>query len=115
MKSSLLKPLILLGLFALSVSSSFGQVSGWRGPDRTGIYPETGLLKSWPAAGPTLLWEVSGFGKGYSSATVTNDAVYITGIHGDKDVLTAYTTDGKKKWELPYGNMSKVGSAPESR
>jgi outer membrane protein assembly factor BamB len=115
MKSSLLKPLILLGIIALSVNASYGQISGWRGPDRTGIYPETGLLKSWPAAGPTLLWEVTGFGKGYSSATVTSDAVYITGIQGDKDVLTAYTQDGKKKWELPYGNMSKVGSAPESR
>jgi len=47
--------------------------------------------------------------------TVTNDAVYITGIRGDKDVLTAFTQDGKKKWDLEYGSMSKVDSRPESR
>lgn len=94
---------------------SFGQETGWRGPGRTGIYNETGLLKSWPANGPALLWEATGIGMGYSSTTVTNDAIYITGIRGDKDVLTAFTQDGKKKWDVEYGTMSKVGSSPESR
>ena len=28
----------------------------WRGPDRNGISPETGLLKTWPKAGPPLAW-----------------------------------------------------------
>jgi len=92
-----------------------GQEIGWRGPGRTGIYNETGLLKSWPASGPSLLWEATGIGLGYSSATVTDDAIYITGISGDKDKLTAFTQDGKKKWEVEYGTMSKVNSAPESR
>jgi len=93
----------------------YGQEIGWRGPGRTGIYNETGLLKSWPASGPSLLWEATGIGLGYSSATVTDDAIYITGIRGDKDKLTAFTQDGKKKWEVEYGTMSKVNSAPESR
>ncbi len=52
---------------------------------------------------------------GYSSATVAKDAIYITGIRGDKDVLTAFTQDGKKKWDVEYGTMSKVQSSPESR
>jgi outer membrane protein assembly factor BamB len=52
---------------------------------------------------------------GYSSTTVTNDAIYITGIRGDKDVLTAFTQDGKKMWDVEYGTMSKVQSSPESR
>ena len=30
----------------------------WRGVERDGISPETGLLKSWPAGGPPLLWKV---------------------------------------------------------
>lgn len=115
MKSSLIKSLILSVLITVAINASYAQVSGWHGPDRTGIYNETGLLKEWPANGPTLLWEVSGFGKGYSSATVTNDAVYITGIYVDKDVLTAYTLDGKKKWDVEYGIMSKAGNSPESR
>jgi outer membrane protein assembly factor BamB len=52
---------------------------------------------------------------GYSSATVTNGDIYITGIRGDKDVLTAFTQDGKKKWDVEYGTMSKVQNSPESR
>ncbi len=115
MKNSLIKSIILSVLITVTVSASYGQVSGWRGPDRTGIYNETGLLKEWPAAGPALLWEVTGIGKGYSSATVTKDAVYITGSKGEKDVLTAFDQKGKKLWEAEYGNMTPKVSMPESR
>jgi outer membrane protein assembly factor BamB len=115
MKNSFLIRILSLTILTFILNVANGQQIGWRGPGRTGIYNETGLMKEWPATGPTLLWEVTGFGKGYSSATVTSDAVYITGIHGDKDVLTAYTQDGKKKWEVEYGNMSKAGNSPESR
>jgi hypothetical protein len=114
MKSNLIKFFMAIVLVAI-VSNSFGQEYGWRGPGRSGIYNETGLLKSWPAAGPKLIWEAEGIGMGYSSATVTNDAIYITGVRGDKDMLTAFTQDGKKKWDVEYGTMSKVNSYPESR
>lgn len=107
--------IVLIIVLAAVSGISFGQQFGWRGPGRTGIYTETGLLKVWPEGGPALIWEANGIGMGYSSATVTNDAIYITGIRGDKDVLTAFTQDGKKKWDVEYGNMSKVGSSPESR
>jgi outer membrane protein assembly factor BamB len=94
---------------------SIGQEHGWRGPGRTGIYNEKGLMKSWPASGPAMLWEVTGIGKGYSSATVTDDAVYITGSKGENDVLTAFTLDGRKKWEVKYGKMISNVSSPEAR
>jgi outer membrane protein assembly factor BamB len=107
-------PAILL--VSLLYSNSSGQTMyGFRGTDRTGIYRETGLMKKWPADGPALLWEAEGIGLGYSSATVTNDAVYITGIRGNKDVLTAFTQEGKKKWDVEYGTMLKVQNHPESR
>jgi len=105
----------LIVVLLMMTGRFYGQEIGWRGPGRTGIYNETGLMKSWPSAGPALIWEAEGIGMGYSSATVTNDAVYITGIRGDKDVLTAFTQDGKKKWDVEYGTMSKVDSRPESR
>jgi outer membrane protein assembly factor BamB len=72
-------------------------------------------LKSWPSAGPSLLWDVTGIGKGYSSATVTDDAVYITGTKGEKDVLTAFTPEGKKKWEVEYGDIIVRVNSPEAR
>jgi outer membrane protein assembly factor BamB len=86
----------------------------WRGPGRTGIYPESALLKTWPASGPALLWENSEVGTGYSSTTVTADAIYITGRKGNSDVLTAFTQDGKKKWEVAYGKSSE-SNYPDTR
>jgi outer membrane protein assembly factor BamB len=109
LKSTFLFLILIIGTIWVN-----GQQAGWRGPGRTGVYNETGLLKIWPAEGPKLLWEATGFGKGYSSASVTKDAVYITGIHGDKDVLTAFTQDGKKMWEVTYGTMGRC-TAPETR
>jgi outer membrane protein assembly factor BamB len=114
MKRSIMR-ISLATVMILIAVSTYCQQFGWRGPGRTGIYNETGLLKTWPASGPSLIWEAEGIGMGYSSATVTNDAVYITGVRGDKDVLTAFTQNGKKKWDIEYGTMSKVSSSPESR
>jgi outer membrane protein assembly factor BamB len=87
---------------------------GWLGPDRSGIYKETGLLKSWPPSGPILLWETHDIGTGFSSVTVTGDAVYITGRRGNDDYLTAFTEDGEKKWEVRYGRSSE-STYPDSR
>jgi outer membrane protein assembly factor BamB len=109
----LIPAILLLFLVYLSVD---GQAdAGWRGPERSGIYNEAGLMKVWPKEGPSLLWEAEGIGQGYSSVAVTNDAVYITGIRGNKDVLTAFTQSGKKKWDLEYGTMLEVQNHPESR
>ena len=94
---------MLVFLFTISFNVIKSQLYEWRGPGRTGIFNETGLLKKWPEGGPLLLWESAGMGDGYSSATVTEDAVYVTGRKDSSDVLTALTLDGKKKWETIYG------------
>ncbi len=106
----------LISILLVSLSGVlYGQQYGWRGPGRSGVYNEKGLMKAWPASGPSLLWEVSGLGTGFSSATVTDDAIYITGSKDDKDFLTAFTQDGKKKWETEYGSITKNVTFPESR
>ena len=99
---------LIAGLILIFGSISWSQPQyGWRGPGRSGIYNETGLMKTWPSSGPSLLWEANGMGSGLSSATVSNDAVYITGKKGEKDVLTSYSQDGKKNWEVAYGSASR--------
>jgi outer membrane protein assembly factor BamB len=103
MKSFFSKCILTVILFTTSFTLVTGQLYEWRGPDRSGIYNETGLLKKWPDGGPKLMWEASGMGDGYSSATVTDDAVYITGRKEESDVLIALTPDGKVKWETVYG------------
>src|SRR4051794_14174810 len=42
----------------------------FRGPDRTDISKERGLLPKWPAAGPRLLWTFEQGGSGYSGPAV---------------------------------------------
>jgi outer membrane protein assembly factor BamB len=96
--------LFLTVLFSVaSMAIVYCQPSEWRGPERSGNYNETGLLKSWPEGGPALLWDAEKMGDGYSSPTVTEDAVYVTGRKDNSDVLTALTLDGKMKWETVYG------------
>lgn len=94
--------IILICTAFLSLKAS-AQLFDWRGPNRTGIYNETNLLKDWGENGPDLLWEANGLGMGYSSVTISNDAIYVTGRKDTTDVLTCLTLDGAKQWETVYG------------
>lgn len=103
MKSIVLKFSISIVLFSCIIIQASSQLYDWRGPNRTGVYNETGLLKQWPKEGPELVWEADGIGFGYSSVTITDEAIYITGRIDSNDILTALSHDGKKIWEVAYG------------
>ena len=47
----------------------------WRGPDRNGISPETGLAQQWPASGPPVVWSANGLGAGYGTVAVKAYAI----------------------------------------
>src|SRR5688572_25809539 len=66
---------------ALDLAASAASVGWpqWRGPNRDGVSTETGLLRAWPAAGPTLAWKASGLGSGFSSVSVVNGRVFTMG------------------------------------
>lgn len=76
----------------------------WRGPQRSGIYSEINLLKSWPAEGPQLMLELADVGVGYSSAVIYKNTLYVTGRKDTLDFVSAYDLKGQKKWQTPYGN-----------
>ena len=59
----------------------------WRGPDRTGLSKETGLLRQWPAAGPAVAWSASGLGAGYGSVAVSGDRMFVQGARGRASVV----------------------------
>jgi outer membrane protein assembly factor BamB len=103
-----------LSILILTINSIVGQDHGWRGPNRSGVYIESGLLKSWPREGLPLKWKISDIGTGFSSVTVTDDAIYITGKKDTLDILTALSHNGKKKWETVYGKAWN-NTYPESR
>lgn len=95
-------------LFLVAGSLSAADVTQWRGADRRGDYPETGLLKSWPEGGPKELWKTATLGAGYSSPTIVGDRIYLTGVKRedgkDVEMISGLTRDGKLLWQTVYGN-----------
>ena len=78
--------------------------SNWRGPNRDGKYPETGLLKSWPEGGPELIWSFTGLGEGFASAAVTENMIYTTGMVEEVGYVFAFDKAGQLLWKKDYGN-----------
>jgi outer membrane protein assembly factor BamB len=92
---------IIAAIFCYGLNSQ--EISQWRGPDRNGIYKETGLLKKWPDAGPKLLWHFDELGDGHTSAAVTSTGVYTTGMIDGKGYVFALDMTGKLLWKKEYG------------
>ena len=100
---------IILIFYIYLVCASFSSLSAqidsqWRGTDRDGKYHGEKLLKSWPKNGPNLLTTIDGLGEGYSSPSVTNDRIYITGLEDDTGFLHAFDLSGKPIWKKSYGD-----------
>lgn len=110
-----MRKLLLTLLIVLSAIMTYSQnIIEWRGPGRTGVYNETGLLNEWPEKGPNLLWTSEDLYKGYSSVSISNNTIYLTGVDNNNDVLIALDMQGKTKWQTPYGR-AWTGSYQESR
>ncbi len=103
--------LLLLILFTTGSEAQFVQ---WRGTDRSGIYPDAGLLKSWPEEGPELVRVITGIGDGHSSPVRWNDRIFCTGMEDTLDILTCFNLDGKLLWKKRIGR-SWNSSFPDSR
>jgi len=86
----------------------------WRGRRRDGISDEEGLLSTWPASGPKLLWKVEGLGTGWSSPIVVGERLYITGDVGDDLVVFAFDRGGTEQWRAKNGKAWK-GPYPGAR
>ncbi|MBS0260974.1 MAG: PQQ-binding-like beta-propeller repeat protein, partial [Planctomycetes bacterium] len=94
----------------LSTSASFS--ADWptfRGLARTGVSPDTGLLTSWPAEGPKLVWQNKGAGRGYASLTIAGDRIYTlgdgpsTGDAKDEFLICFERSTGNPVWKTKTG------------
>jgi len=90
----------------LSVTFLYAQETAqWRGNNRDGNYKETGLLKSWTAEGPKLLWHTETIGDGHASAAVvSHNMIYTAGTISGKGNIFAFSLDGKQLWSYEYGD-----------
>jgi outer membrane protein assembly factor BamB len=91
----------LFSMMYLNVISQ--DVAQWRGPNRNGIYNETGLLKKWPDAGPRLLWHFDELGDGHTSAAITGSGIYTSGMIDGMGFVFAFNQSGKLLWKKEYG------------
>jgi len=107
-------PVICIAFLFIFRGAIAQEISQWRGPDRSGWYPGSNLLLQWPEEGPALLWSVQEMGKGYSSPSVTPDAVFVTGMKDTTDYLIKLTRSGERLWEVPFGR-SWFNSFPDTR
>jgi outer membrane protein assembly factor BamB len=84
------------------------------GPNRNSTSPQKGILKSWPASGPELLWTTN-VGPGYGGPVIKDGKVYLLD-RDDKtgDIMRCFDFNtGKVLWSYSYdapGTVSYPGS-----
>jgi outer membrane protein assembly factor BamB len=119
MKLRSVMPLIfLLGLTAAVVgqSPSRGDWPQWRGPDRTGLSKETGLLKQWPPSGPARVWQISNLGPGYGSLAIQGDRIFVQAQVGRQSaVISLNRADGRIVWSRALGPAGNNDRGPGPR
>jgi len=72
------------------------------GPDCTGVSPETGLAKTWPADGPKELWQAP-VSTGFGGASIEGGKVFFMDRTGDTETVKCVdAATGKEDWKLDY-------------
>ena len=102
-----------------AAAAGSGTSDGWpgfRGADRDGVSRETGLLDTWPAGGPKVLWRVAA-GAGYSGVSVAAGRAFTLWQQEDEQRLVALDADnGRILWQRGLGPAfsSQYGDGPRS-
>ena len=82
----------------------------WRGPDRTDISKETGLLKQWPEAGPKRVWLFKDAGQGYSGPSIVEGKLFTMGTRDQHEILIALDANtGNELWTAKIGSVFSEG------
>jgi outer membrane protein assembly factor BamB len=101
----------------VSVGQDHKRSNDWpqfHGPNRDNLSLETGLLQSWPAEGPALVWTAKGLGHGFSSASVADGIIVTSGNSDGFTLVTALDLDGNVLWRTKNGK-AWTDSYPGSR
>src|SRR3954463_1254904 len=74
----------------------------WRGPNRDGVWNETGILSSFPSGGLVPKWKVP-VGMGYSSPIIKDGKLYLTDLVAEEPTVYERTLclnarTGKRIW-----------------
>ncbi len=85
------------------------------GPERNSTSSQKGLLKSWPAEGPEVIWS-AGVGIGFGGPVVKDGKVYLLDRDDETgDIMRCFDLQsGKELWKYAYSSPGTV-SFPGSR
>ena len=96
------KSLFFLTALLVIISCQAQDHTVWRnGTD--GIYPETGLLDSWPESGPEITWSYEELGQGHSSPVIYDGYLYVTGMTDATGYLFKFDLSGDLVYRKAYG------------
>ena len=105
----------------------------WLGPNRDGVWHETGIVQKFPEGGPKIRWRVP-IGGGYSGPIVVGDRVYVTdrileknarnpdnpfargSIPGSERIVCLNDADGSVRWvhEYPCAYTMSYAAGPRA-
>jgi len=104
---------------ACALSLSADDWPQWLGPERDGVWRESGIVEEFPTEGPPVVWRTE-IGAGYSGPAVVGDRVYVTdrqlasgesnpdnpfdrsSVAGNERVLCLNAADGSILWKHEY-------------
>jgi outer membrane protein assembly factor BamB len=99
MKTKLIVFFLFLSLSGAVLSQ---KPTAWRGGNN-GIYPDKGLLRSWPSTGPEIAWTFEGLGAGHSSPVFALEKIFISSMIDKTGYIFILSMDGKEEKRYPYG------------
>lgn len=91
------------GVVLVLSQKTYSQISQFGGLNRNGVYPETGLMDSWPAEGPKLLQTLTGIGEGFGSPAITENGIYIAGMIDSVGYVFHFDNEYQLKWKTEIG------------
>lgn len=104
-RSKLFGAIIALSIGVSSADAIAADWFQWRGPNRNGIAEEKGLTSKWNEAGPPLVYQSEGLGRGMSSLVIGNGKAYTLGeADGKVQLVCCDVANGRIVWKTPFGN-----------
>ena len=108
----------VLGFFLLS--ASMARAEDWpqyRGPRNNGLSGETGIMTTWPADGPKVVWKIP-VGEAFGSFAISGQKALLYAEQEGKEACFAYdAATGKQLWATPIDTTifeKQGGNGPRS-
>lgn len=95
--------IIILFLFVSMLNINAQDWPQYLGPKRNSTSEQKGILRSWPAKGPEILWSTD-LGIGYGGPAVKNNKVFLLDrVNNSSERLRCFDlTGGKELWNFSY-------------